>query len=120
MNAFFPDSGASDSQDVSYALHPPLPLHGDVRLTCSGKPVQFHFWISTAMVAGSHLTLPKAELDDANKDKKKVYPPGFNVTLVFSEQEGAARDTLASKKRAVGADSIRKKMEYRFPSLFVL
>lgn len=112
-----------DSQDVSFALHPPLPICGDVRVAAAGKPVGFSFWISTAMIKGDSVTLQKAEIDKANKDKKKVYPAGFNLTLVFHEgQELAPSRALVQASQASRAiiDQGRKKMEYRFPSLLTL
>ena len=39
--------------DVSFALHPPLAMKGDILISISGKPVFFHFWICTAMMEGN-------------------------------------------------------------------
>jgi len=108
----------TESQDLSLALHPPLPLCGDIRFECAGKPVQFHFWISTAMVTGTSVTLQKAEIDKANKDKKKIYPPGFNVTLVFTEHEAVVETAKVASRTLI--DETRKKLEYRLPSLLTL
>ncbi len=46
-------------------------LNGDICISVSGKPVVFHFWLSTAMLEGSSLTLQKSELDKANKLERK-------------------------------------------------
>lgn len=111
-----------DSVDVSFAMHPPLPLFGDVRIQCAGKNFTFHFWICTAMLSGTTLTLQKAELDKINKDKKKVFAPTFNVQLNYSEDAGKAApasDQAALAKNPL-RDQGRKRLEYRFPTLLNL
>jgi hypothetical protein len=72
------------------------------------------------MISGTTLTLQKSELDKANKDKRKVYPPTFSVTLVFSQDEGALRTVDDVKRTRTVTDAEHKKLEYRFPSLLVL
>lgn len=113
-------SGRKDSQDVSFALHPPLPMRGDVRISCVGKPVLFHFWISTAMIGGTSVTLPKSEIDKANKDKRKAYPATFKVQLVYEEDTAIPGSLKVKPRAAMHDEGSRKKLEYRFPSLLVL
>jgi hypothetical protein len=108
-----------DSQDLSFALHPPLPLFGDIFVSVAGKPVAFHFWLSTAMLEGTSLVLQKSELDKANKDKKKVFPPTFSVTLVYAEEAQASAAALRGPP-PVGKENLRRTNEMRFPTLMIL
>jgi hypothetical protein len=108
-----------DSQDLSFALHPPLPLFGDIFVSVAGKPVAFHFWLSTAMLEGTSLVLQKSELDKANKDKKKVFPPTFSVTLVYAEEAQASAAALRGPP-PVGKENLRRTNEMRFPTLMML
>jgi hypothetical protein len=107
-----------DSQDLSFPLHPPLPLFGDICVSVAGKPVAFHFWLSTAMLEGTSLVLQKSELDKANKDKKKVFPPTFSVTLVYAEE--AQANAAVRGPPPVGKENLRRTNEMRFPSLMML
>ncbi len=107
-----------DSQDLSFPLHPPLPLFGDIFVSVTGKPVVFHFWLSTAMMEGTSLVLQKSELDKANKDKKKVFPPTFNVTLVYAEEVNTGASALGQPR--IGKENLRRTNEIRFPSLMML
>ncbi len=72
------------------------------------------------MMGSTHLTLPKSEIDKANKDKRKAYPSTFRVQLVY-EEDTSVPGVLKPKPRAAMHDEgSRKKLEYRFPSLLVL
>jgi hypothetical protein len=105
-------SSKKASVDFSFALHPPLPLSGDILISVTGKPVAFHFWLSTCMMDGNSLTLAKKELDGANKDKKKVFPDTFRVELVYSEEAQAPAAGAERQEKHV-----RRALEYRFPTL---
>ncbi len=53
---------------------------GDVKIeffhkTKTGKEKMFHLWFNTFFIENNKLSLPKKEIDKANKDKKhKIYP----------------------------------------------
>lgn len=109
-------SSKKDTQDVSFALHPPLPVYGDILISLSGKPVFFHFWVSTAMLSGTSLVLQKAELDKANKDKKKVFPQTFSVQLNYTEE---VKNAQAANRDGAAKINARKKFEIKYPSLMI-
>jgi hypothetical protein len=56
------------------------------------------------------------------RDKKKVFPPGFNVTLVYSEEAVAGGGGGAANKPAQhgGKENLRRKNELAHPTLMNL
>jgi hypothetical protein len=70
------------------------------------------------MMNGNQLVLQKKELDKANKDKKKVFPPTFHVELKYTEEAKAAQG--GASKATAAKKNVRRKYEMKYPSLMNL
>jgi phosphatidylinositol-3,4,5-trisphosphate 3-phosphatase/dual-specificity protein phosphatase PTEN len=59
-----------------------------VRKKGGGKQKLCHFWFNTGFIIDNKLTLPKAEIDVANKDKKcKIFQDSFKIEIFFKESD---------------------------------
>jgi phosphatidylinositol-3,4,5-trisphosphate 3-phosphatase/dual-specificity protein phosphatase PTEN len=59
-----------------------------VRKRAGGKQKLCHFWFNTGFIIDNKLSLPKAEIDVANKDKKcKIFKDDFNIEIFFKADE---------------------------------
>lgn len=100
---------AKDQKEAVLLLEPPTPVCGDVKLeffhkTKTSKEKMFHLWFNTFFVENNKLTLPKKEIDKANKDKKhKIYPGDFHVDLLFDSPEGELRRATQAQIAATEA-----------------
>lgn len=117
----------------------PVPLCGDIKIEFYNKTMMkqkekmFHFWFNTFFVqetvdanellrnGGTHpddslqniqcLTLPKADLDRANKDKShKLFSPNFKVKVFFQQMKEPEQGLERSKSAddVVGDNKYRK------------
>jgi phosphatidylinositol-3,4,5-trisphosphate 3-phosphatase/dual-specificity protein phosphatase PTEN len=58
-----------------------------------------HFWFNTGFIIDNKLTLPKSEIDVANKDKKcKIFKEDFAIEIFFKEADKEKNDTTEESK----------------------
>jgi hypothetical protein len=72
---------------------------GDIKVTFfvrEQKNKLLHFWFNTSFVRSAKLVLYQADIDDAAKDKGKVFAPGFLIELRFHAKNSSAATAASS------------------------
>eukprot|EP00128_Syssomonas_multiformis_P006149 Colp12_sorted_trinity150504_noHs@24462 len=87
------------SDKIEIKVEPDIPLCGDVKIEFFHKDKfkkekMFHFWFNTFFIQDNVLTIPKSEIDKANKDRKhKNFKANMTVDVLFTGERYQQNDT---------------------------